>query len=172
MISNYNLFLCKLLLSFRLYHASEGKIQINLNATICGDFCVVLYHARNALKGMGRPQGLKVCQFQMHTGFIHEQETLIQLDRSELDDLPDNEHIPQNFSVSVPIEVNDTERPPASNCPWIPLKSQCNPITLFSTHLEHDETVDNFSKLIVFIEFKCPHFEIIHDMHSLYLDVI
>lgn len=155
-----------MLLSFRLYHASEGKIQINLNATICGDFCVVLYHARNALKGMGRPQGLKVCQFQMHTGFIHEQETLIQLDRSELDDLPDNEHIPQNFSVSVPIEVNDTERPPASNCPWIPLKSQCNPITLFSTHLEHDETVDNFSKLIVFIEFKCPHFEIIHTYHK------
>lgn len=119
---------------------------MNLNATICGDFSVNVYHARNALKGMGRPQGIKVCQFQMHTGFIHEQETLLQLDRSELDDLPDNEHIPMNFSVSVPIEVNDTERPPASNCPWIPLKSQRNPLTLFSTQLEYDETVDNFSK--------------------------
>lgn len=119
---------------------------MNLNATICGDFCVTLYHARNALKGMGRPQGIKVCQFQMHTGYIHEQETLLQLDRSELDELPDNEHIPMNFNVSVPIEVNDTERPPASNCPWIPLKSQRNPLTLFSTQLEHDETVDNFSE--------------------------
>lgn len=135
---------------FRLYHASEGKIDVNLNATICGDFGVVVYHARNALKGMGRPQGLKVCQFQMHTGFIHEQETLLQLDRSELDDLPDNEHIPMNFSVSVPIEVQVTERPPASNCPWIPLKSQRNPLTLFSTQLEHDETVDNFSEFFVF----------------------
>lgn len=135
---------------FRLYHANEGKIQVNLNATICGDFCVTLYHARNALKGMGRPQGIKVCQFQMHTGYIHEQETLLQLDRSELDDLPDNEHIPMNFNVTVPIEVNDTERPPASNCPWIPLKSQRNPLTLFSTQLEYDETVDNFSECFFF----------------------
>lgn len=135
--------------SNRLYFANEGKITININATICGDFTVTLYHARNALKGMGKPQGIKIAQFQMHTGFIPEQETLIHLDKSELDDVPDNEHVPMNFNVSIPIEVGDVERPPATNCPWIPLKSQRNPMTLFSTQLEYEENVDNFSKLLL-----------------------
>lgn len=131
---------------FRLYHANEGKITINLNATICGDFTVTLYHARNALKGMGKPQGIKICQLQMHTGYISEHETLIQFDKSELDDLPDAEHIPGNLSVSIPIQVNDTERPPASNSPWIPIKAPRNPVTLFGSQLEYEENVDNFSK--------------------------
>lgn len=131
----------------RLYHANDGKITVNLNATICGDFTVTLYHARNALKGMGRPQGIKICQFQMHTGFINEQETLIHLDRSELDDLPDNEHVPMNFNVTIPIQVNDNERPPSTNCPWIPIKSARDPITLFASQLEYEENVDNFSEL-------------------------
>lgn len=130
----------------RLYHANDGKISINLNATICGDFTVTLYHARNALKGIGRPQGIKICQFQMHTGFIAEQETLIHLDKSELDDVADNEHIPMNFNVTIPILVSDTERPPATSCPWIPIKAARNPITLFASQLEYEENVDNFSE--------------------------
>lgn len=121
---------------------------MNLNATICGDFTITLYHARNALKGMGRPQGIKVCQVQMHTGYIPEQETLIHFDKSELDDLPDPEHIPGNFNVSIPIQVTNTERPPASNSPWIPIKSARNPMILFGSQLEYEENVDNFSKFI------------------------
>ena len=42
----------------------------------------------------------------MQTEFIHDQETLLQLDRSELNDIPDNKHIPMNFS-SVPIKIQD-----------------------------------------------------------------
>lgn len=137
----------------RLHHASEGQVTVNLNATICGDFTVTLYHARNALKGMGRPQGIKVCQFQMHTGFISEHETLIHLDRSELDDLMDNEHIPANFTVSVPIQVGDVERPPSSNPPWIAAKAARNPMMLFSTQLEYEENVDNFSE---FFQYNFP----------------
>lgn len=133
-------------LFFRLYHASEGQFTVNLNATVCGDFMISVYHARNALKGMGRPQGIKVCQFQMHTGFITEEETLIHLDKSELDDLPDDEHIPMNFSVSVPISVSSSERPPANNPPWLSSKSSRNASLLFSTQLEYEENVENFSK--------------------------
>lgn len=135
----------------RLFHASEGQLTVNLNATVCGDFMISVYHARNALKGMGRPQGIKVCQFQMHTGFITEEETLIHLDKSELDDLPDDEHIPMNFSVSVPISVSSTERPPASSPPWMAGKLTKNASVLFSTQLEYEENVENFSKTTGFV---------------------
>ena len=48
--------------------------MLQLNTTVCGDVTVVVYHARNTLGGVvqGRPAGLKICQFQIHTGFIHE----------------------------------------------------------------------------------------------------
>lgn len=130
----------------RLYHVSEGKITVTLNATICGDFTITLYHARNALKGMGRPQGIKVCQFQMHSGFISEHETHIHLERSELDDVGDNEHIPMNFSVTIPIEIGPTKRPPASKLPWLPAETPRNPMALFSSKLEYEENVDNFGE--------------------------
>lgn len=146
MVSFNNINFTNLSPFFRLYHANDGKITVNLNATICGDFTVTLYHARNALKGMGRPQGIKICQFQMHTGFIAPQETLIHLDKTELDDLPDIEHIPMNFNISIPIQVNDAERPPASNPPWIPIKPPRASITLFGSQVEYEENVDNFSE--------------------------
>lgn len=142
----------------RLYQVNDGRITVNLKATICGDFTVALFHARNALKGMGRPQGIKICQFQMHTGFISPQETLIHLDKSELDDLPDAEHIPTNFSISIPIQVHDGERPPASNPPWIPIKAQRTPITLFGSQLEFEENVDNFSKFISMAAFSISRY--------------
>lgn len=129
----------------RLYHANEGKITIRWSATITGDFTVTLYHARNTFGGMGRPQNIKIGQFQLHTGFIAEEETLIHIDRSELDDLLDDENIPMNFNVSIPIEV--TDNPNAKSAPWSEAKkSQRNPITLFSSQIEYEETVDNFGK--------------------------
>lgn len=141
-----------------MYQANDAEITVNLNATICGDFTITLYHARNVLKGMGRPQGIKVCQFQMHSGFLPEEETLISFDKSELDDLPE-ENIPKNFNVSVAISVNNVERAPA-NCPWIPLKAQRNPIILFSTQHEYDETVDNFSKFFYYFSERMFKFKI------------
>lgn len=130
---------------FRLYNANDGQIIINLNAVVCGDFMVTLYHARNAIKGMGRPQGIKVCQFQMHSGFFPEEETLIRLDKSELDDLPDAEHIPMNFSVSLPISVSSKSNPPSTNPPWMTKKQPRDPMILFGSKLEYEENVDNFS---------------------------
>lgn len=97
---------------------------------------------------MGRPQGIKVCQFQMHSGFFPEEETLIHLEKSELDDLPDAEHIPMNFSVSLPIAVSATERMPATALPWLNQKKPRNPIALFGSMLEYEENVDNFSKFV------------------------
>lgn len=103
---------------------------------------------------MGRPQGIKVCQFQMHSGFFPEAETLIHLDKSELDDLPDGEHIPMNFSVSLPIAVSSTERPPApTSVPWLTSKKTTRSASiLFGSPLEYEENVDNFSKFFVFNE--------------------
>uniref|UniRef100_A0A1B0GPQ5 non-specific serine/threonine protein kinase n=1 Tax=Phlebotomus papatasi TaxID=29031 RepID=A0A1B0GPQ5_PHLPP len=128
----------------RLYHATEGKVSIPLNVTVCGDITVSVLHARNALKGIGRPQGLKVCQFQLHTGFIPEEETLIHFDKSELDDVPDAEHVPMKFHVSLSIFVGDVERMPQITLPWMTTKPPRDPLNLFSTPLEYEETVDNF----------------------------
>uniref|UniRef100_A0A6B2E633 Cyclin-G-associated kinase n=1 Tax=Phlebotomus kandelakii TaxID=1109342 RepID=A0A6B2E633_9DIPT len=128
----------------RLYHASEGRVSIPLNVTVCGDITVTVFHARNALKGMGRPQGLKVCQFQLHTGFIPEEETLIHFDKSELDDVPDAEHVPMKFHVALSIFVGDIERMPQITLPWMTAKPPRDALNLFSTALEYEETVDNF----------------------------
>lgn len=95
---------------------------------------------------MGRPQGLRICQFQLHTGFIPEEETLINLGKQDLDDLPDDEHIPQNFHVGLSVFVSDSERPPAKNPPWTTPKAARDPTILFSSQLEYEENVDNFSK--------------------------
>uniref|UniRef100_A0A182JVP8 Cyclin-G-associated kinase n=1 Tax=Anopheles christyi TaxID=43041 RepID=A0A182JVP8_9DIPT len=128
----------------RLYHTSEGKIALAMNVTVCGDVTITLYHARNALGGMGRPQGLKLCQLQFHTGFIPEEETLINYDRSELDEVPDLEHVPQKFSVALSVFVGDSERPPSTQPPWRTPKAVRDPRTLFATQLEYEENVDNF----------------------------
>lgn len=134
----------------RLFHSSEGKANLPLNITLCGDITVSLYHARNAIVGMGRPQGLKICQLQFHSGFIPEEETLLSFNRSELDDVPDIEHVPNNFNMSISIFVGDDERAPVSQPPWLSQqqKSHRDPKILFSSQLEYEENVDNFSEYI------------------------
>ncbi|XP_053682884.1 cyclin-G-associated kinase [Sabethes cyaneus] len=128
----------------RLYSAAEGKISIALNVTVCGDVTVTLYHARNALGGMGRPQGLKICQFQLNTGYIPEEETLINFSKSELDDVPDLEHVPHGFNVALSVFVGDSERPPSNQPPWASPKTTRDPKILFASQLEYEENVDNF----------------------------
>ncbi|XP_029716298.2 cyclin-G-associated kinase [Aedes albopictus] len=128
----------------RLYSAAEGKVTLTLNVTVCGDVTVTLYHARNALGGMGRPQGLKICQFQFNTGYIPEEETLINFTKTELDEVPDVEHVPHGFHVGLSVFVGDSERPPANQPPWIPAKPQRDPKILFASQLEYEENVDNF----------------------------
>lgn len=96
---------------------------------------------------MGRTQGLKVCQLQFHSGFIPEEETLLSFNRSELDDVPDVEHVPNNFNLSLSVFVGDDERAPVTSPPWISThSSQRDPKILFGSQLEFDENVDNFSE--------------------------
>ncbi|XP_052865574.1 cyclin-G-associated kinase [Anopheles cruzii] len=130
----------------RLYHSAEGKIALAMNVTVCGDVTITLYHARNALGGMGRPQGIRICQLQFHTGYIPEEETLINYDRSELDEVPDLEHVPQKFCVALSVFVGDSERPPSSQPPWrgAAKAGMRDPKLLFATQLEYEENVDNF----------------------------
>ncbi|BFF88896.1 cyclin-G-associated kinase [Drosophila madeirensis] len=128
----------------RLHLAGPGKIVLPINLTVCGDVTIVLYHARNALKGMVRPQGLKICQFQIHTGFIPEPETLITFRSHDLDDLPDPEQVTPNFCVSLSLAVTESESPPSHKPPWIPAKPKRSAHTLFSSDLEYAEMLDNF----------------------------
>lgn len=93
---------------------------------------------------MGRPQGLKMCQLQFHSGFIPEEETLLNFNRCDLDDVPDVEHIPMSFVVGLSVFVSDEERPPANPPPWCPVKPQRDPTILFASQLEYEENVDNF----------------------------
>lgn len=97
---------------------------------------------------MGRPQSIKVCQLQFHSGFIPEEETLLSFNRAELDDVPDVEHVPNNFNLSLSVFVGDDERAPVSQPPWLSSQNpQRDPKILFGSQLEFDENVDNFSEL-------------------------
>ncbi|XP_016990023.1 cyclin-G-associated kinase [Drosophila rhopaloa] len=125
----------------RLHQAGPGKIVLPVNLTVCGDVTVVLYHAR---KGMVRPQGLKICQFQINTGFIPEPETLITFSSQDLDDLPDPEQVAPNFCVSLSLTVTESESPPSHKPPWLPAKPTRSPAALFSSDLEFAEMLDNF----------------------------
>ncbi|XP_052836090.1 cyclin-G-associated kinase isoform X2 [Drosophila gunungcola] len=125
----------------RLHLAGPGKIVLPINLTVCGDVTVVLYHAR---KGMVRPQGLKICQFQVNTGFIPEPETLITFTSQDLDDLPDPEQVTPGFCVSLSLTVTDSETPPSHKPPWLPAKPSRSPAALFSSDLEFAEMLDNF----------------------------
>jgi cyclin G-associated kinase len=99
------------------------------------------------MAGMGRTQGLKVCQLQFHSGFIPEEETLLSFIRSELDDVPDVEHVPNNFNLSLSVFVGEDERSPVTQPPWMNQKNlQREAKLLFSSQLEYDENVDNFSE--------------------------
>jgi cyclin G-associated kinase len=99
---------------------------------------------------MGRPQGLKICQLQFHSGFIPEEETLLSFNRSELDDVPDVEHVDRNFNLSLSVFVGDDERAPVQQPPWIAQQStQRDAKILFGSQLEYDENVDNFSEFVV-----------------------
>lgn len=132
----------------KLYSAGDGKITLPLNLNVCGDLTITLFHARNGLGGMRGPQGLKVCQLQIHSGFIPEQETLLNFEKSELDDLPDAEHIPNSFNVAISISVG-SELPLSKIPPWQPAKAERNPLTLFGSDLEFAENLDNFGKFFL-----------------------
>lgn len=127
--------------NMRLFMAGTAKITLPINLTVCGDLIVVLYHAR---KGMVRPQGVKICQFQLHTGFIPEPETLITFCTQDLDDLADPECVPPNFTVSLSLTVSDLETPPGRYPPWLPTKPRRNAFNLFSSQLEYEEMIENF----------------------------
>jgi cyclin G-associated kinase len=114
--------------------------------TCCGDLTISMYHARNALGGIGRTQGLKIAQFQLHTGYIPEEETLLHFNRTDLDDIADGDHIPKNFSVHLSVFVSDAERLPTTSPPWIPAKPARDAKVLFASQIEYEENVDNFSE--------------------------
>lgn len=82
--------------------------------TVCGDITVCVYHARNTMVGVvqGRPAGLKICQFQFHTGFIPEEETTFRFARNQLDELDEtsSELYGPGFSVSMTFCVLDQEK--------------------------------------------------------------
>ncbi|KAL3268396.1 hypothetical protein HHI36_007512 [Cryptolaemus montrouzieri] len=132
----------------RLYSISEGKCLLTINATVCGDVCIVLYHARNILGGVmtqGKATGIKICQIQIHTGFIPEEETTITFMKSDLDDISDSpDHFQESFRVVLSVFVSDTERKPSQPAPWLTDKTSRVPDTMFSTQLEKNEAIDNF----------------------------
>lgn len=131
----------------RLYSHTEGRASIQLNVTVCGDITITLLHARNSLGGMGRPNGVKVCQLQLHTGFISEEETNLKFSKSDLDYLADGgsgEIVPNGFCLALSVFVGDSERPPTRNPPWTSTKAPRDSTVLFGSQLECEETVDNF----------------------------
>ncbi|GLV44488.1 auxilin [Carabus blaptoides fortunei] len=132
----------------RLFNIAEGKCVLPVNTTVCGDVCVVVYHARHTLGGVmnqGRPTGIKICQLQFHTGFISEEETSLKFVRSELDELVEgHDHFQDRFTTLLSVFVSDSERRPSQPAPWFTDKTLRTADTVFSSQIEKDETVDNF----------------------------
>ena len=58
----------------------------------------------------GRPTGLKICQFQFHTGFISEEETVMRFPKQHLDELADSDLYGPSFMVSLNFFLLDQER--------------------------------------------------------------
>lgn len=125
----------------RVYHASESKINIPLNITLCGDITITIYHARRSI--VGQQQGLKICQMQFHSGFIPEEETLLLYHRNELDEVL-LDQVPENFSLSLSVFIGDDERTPSTKAPWCTTVKDRSPKVLFASQLEFEENVDNF----------------------------
>ncbi|XP_060528873.1 cyclin-G-associated kinase [Cylas formicarius] len=132
----------------RLYNIAEGKCLLPINTTVCGDVCIIVYHARNILGGVmtqGKATGIKVCQIQLHTGYIPEEETCLRFTRSDLDDLSEGQdHYQQNFNVALNVFVSDVEKRPSQPAPWQTDKNVRVMDTVFTSQLEKEETVDNF----------------------------
>lgn len=128
----------------RVYNVVDGKIVLQLNVQVQGDVTITLNHARRSLGGISRPQAHRICQFQINTGYIPEEETLISLGIQDLDDLPDDDHIPNNFHVGLSVFVSDSEQPPTKSPPWTVTTGPRDPKVLFGSQLEYEENVDNF----------------------------
>ncbi|CAH0555449.1 unnamed protein product [Brassicogethes aeneus] len=132
----------------RLYNIAEGKCLLPINTTVCGDVCIVIYHARNILGGVmtqGKATGLKICQIQFHTGFIPEEETSLRYTKADLDEISENpEHYQDRFSVTLNVFVTDTEKRPTQPAPWQTDTTKRVADTMFASQIEKDETIDNF----------------------------
>lgn len=95
----------------------------------------------------GKATGIKICQFQFHTGFVAETETCLNFVKSELDELAEGQdHYQTKFVVSVSVFVSDVERKPSQPAPWYTDKTLRIMDTVFTSQIEKDETVDNFGK--------------------------
>jgi hypothetical protein len=60
------------------------QVLLPINTSVCGDVCIIIYHARNILGGVmtqGKATGIKICQVQFHTGFIPEEETCLKFNK-------------------------------------------------------------------------------------------
>lgn len=132
----------------RLYNIAEGKCLLPINTTVCGDVCIIIYHARNILGGVmtqGKATGIKICQIQFHSGYIPEEETCLRFAKNELDELSEGQdHYQERFSVNLNVFVADTERKPSQPAPWQTDQTVRTVETLFTSPLEKDETIDNF----------------------------
>lgn len=132
----------------RLFNIAEGKCLLPIHATVCGDVCVIVYHARNILGGVmtqGKATGIKIFQIQFHTGYIPEEDTCLRFTKYDLDDLAEGQdHFQDRFMVGLNVFVTDTERKPSQPAPWQTDQTKRVVDTIFTSQIEKEETIDNF----------------------------
>ncbi|KAK7866852.1 hypothetical protein R5R35_006024 [Gryllus longicercus] len=132
----------------RLFNFTEGKATLPLNVTVLGDVTVVLLHARQNLGGVmsqGRPTGIKMAQFQFHTGFISDDDTTLRYTKSDLDELGNPDHYQDRFLVAMSVFVMDEEKRPTKPMSWMKSNNFVPQLSvLFSTRIEQEECIDTF----------------------------
>nr|XP_039272755.1 cyclin-G-associated kinase-like [Styela clava] len=136
--------------AMRSFSVDDGRAIIDVRADIVGvsDITVSIFHARQLLGGkiQGKQSGIKMFQLQFNTGFLPDSTTAIHFEKYDLDACDIQEKYPDNFQVSINVDMRNEEEPePGIEHPWDDFSIRgINPKVLFSTKEEQQEILLKF----------------------------
>lgn len=133
----------------RHFNLTDKEVNIPLSVTVNGDFTVSLYHARSTFGGkvQGKVTAIRICQLQLHSGFLNPANNSITFTRHELDGIEEHERYPDSFSLTLYFNIltNRDEKVDERNSPWLHVdRNQLDPKAVFSNNLEMEETLAHF----------------------------
>ncbi|XP_074640546.1 cyclin-G-associated kinase-like isoform X2 [Tubulanus polymorphus] len=132
----------------RGFNIEDRKALIPLNISATGDVTIVAYHARSTFGGkvQGKITSVKMFQLQFHTGFIHEQQTLLKFRCKDLDQLDTEDKYPDGFCVTLDVVVSPKERPKMDQVfPWDNFASKAiSPKILFASREEQQQVTRDY----------------------------
>lgn len=133
----------------RGFEVEDGSAAIELNIPVCGDVMIVVYHARSTFGGkvQGKVTGLKMFQFQFHTGFVELGSKEVSFSRYELDFF-EQDKFADNFHASLDVVVSEKDRVSEKPPPWTTFETKrLTPKYCFSGQEEWDSVNAQFGSM-------------------------